>query len=787
MKKQKSRILVLVLAVLLVSVSACKNPFLKKMLVEERNEKTVSQVPKHGVTFSVEGTGGTLKVKADGVEETATSPISIEQDKKVTFTAEPAAGYMIKEWKVDGAVITGNTENSYIHTVTKAVDVKVSFEALPPGKASYTVKHYREKPEGGYPAEPAEREILQGTVGANAAYTAKIYEGFTYNSSLTKINGTVQTSSTISAGSATAVELYYERKTVNATFKLAGGTVDGNTDDIVKQGKYGTALTAPAPVKTGAVFKGWEPALPSSPLFPASDTEYTAKWAALYTITFGVEGSTGGALKAEVDGNEITTGDSVEQGKSVVFTAEPDSGYVLEQWTKGGAVIAEAGMDTSYTYTATADADIKVKFQAPFVEGGASLILSPDKLDISVTVTTADSTPVTVEGCTETELTSGMYTVLHAKGRRVILKGKITALNVGDHYSSNSNKLTALNVQGCTALQVLECDFNQLTALNVQDCTALQSLSCHQNPLTELNVQGCTALQWLNCNENQLTALNVQGLTALQSLSCHQNPLTELNVQGCTALQTLYCSKNQLTELNVQGCTALRWLYCWGNQLTELNVQGLTALKELSCGDNQLTELNVQGCTALKELDCSKNQLTELNVQGCTALQTLYCWGNQLTALNVQGLTALKELDCSKNQLTELNVQGCTALQTLYCWGNQLTELNVQGLTALQTLYCSYNQLTELNVQGCTALRWLYCWGNQLNADAFKKLFTDLPVRTDSDDAKCILYTEETGVSEGNHTDFTAPPDLAAAFNNAKNNKKWKMYKRNISGSWVEI
>ena len=88
-------------------------------------------------------------------------------------------------------------------------------------------------------------------------------------------------------------------------------------------------------------------------------------------------------------------------------------------------------------------------------------------------------------------------------------------------------------------------------------------------------------------------------------------------------------------------------------------------------------------------------------------------------------------------------------------------------------------------VQGFTGC--LYCYNNQLNADAFKKLFDDLPARQDSDDAKCILYTERTGVTEGNHTDFTAPPDLAAAFDNAKNNKKWKMYKWNISGSWVEI
>ena len=251
--------------------------------------------------------------------------------------------------------------------------------------------------------------------------------------------------------------------------------------------------------------------------------------------------------------------------------------------------------------------------EAPFVEGGASLILSPDKLDIKVTVRTSDGTPVTVEGCDKTTLTSGTETVLHAKGTTVILKGNITELN------------------------------------------------------------------------------------------------------------------------------------CWGNQLTELNVQGLTALQILCCNFNQLTELSVQDLTYLQLLQCDRNKLT---------------------ALNVQGLTALRGLRCECNQLTELNVQGLSALQLLQCDGNKLTELNVQGLNALQMLECGRNRL---------------------NADVFKKLFDDLPVRAEGDDAKCYLYIEYTGVTEGNHTNFTAPPELANAFNNAKTVKKWKMYKRVILSKEVEI
>ena len=478
MKKHKGKILVLFLAVLLVSVLSCENPFLKKMLVEEEKGNTVPEkpqepanpenpavpVPKHTVSFSVEGSGGTLKAKADGIAETGVSPITVEQGKTVTFTAEPAAGYVVKEWKVDGTVVTGNTENSYIHTVTKAIDVKVSFDA-------------------------------------------------------------------------------------------------------------------------------------------------------------------------------------------------------------------------------------------PFVEGGASLILSPDKLDIKVKAVTSDGSAVAVEGCTETTLASGTYTELHAQGIVVILKGKITELY---------------------------------------------------------------------CRSNQLTALNVQGLTALQVLWCTSNQLTALNVQGLSALQYLECYSNQLTALNVQDCTALQYLLCYNNQLTALNVQGLSALQGLSCDNNQLTELNVQGCTALQVLGCHNNQLTALDVQGLSTLKVLGCHNNQLTALDVQGLSTLRELACNNNQLT---------------------TLDVQGLNALEKLYCINNQLTALNVQGCTALYRLYCWGNRLNDQTFIKIFNDLPKWDSGDDKWCILYTEETGVTEGNHTDFTSPAELKAAFENAKYVKRWRMCKYNTNGSlgWIEI
>ena len=96
-------------------------------------------LPTYAITFSVDGANGTLKAKADGVSETATSPITVEEGKTVTFTAEPSANYKVKEWKVGDTVVTGNTSNTYTHTVTQPTTIKVSFELLPAGTAILTL------------------------------------------------------------------------------------------------------------------------------------------------------------------------------------------------------------------------------------------------------------------------------------------------------------------------------------------------------------------------------------------------------------------------------------------------------------------------------------------------------------------------------------------------------------------------------------------------------------------------------------------------------------------------
>ena len=547
-------------------------------------------IPKHAITFSVDSTtpNGTLKAKADGVDETSTSPINVEEGKTVTFTATASDGYRLKGWTLDGSAVNG-TNNSYSFTVSKAVSVKVSFEDA---------------------STPLPKHAITFSVdGANGTLTAKA-DGVpeTATSPITVEEGkTVTFTATPSTGCKVK------------EWKLDGTAIEGN-----KTNTYAHTVTKEVTVKVSFEAN-------SNP--PTPQTKYTV------TLNQTANGKVTASPEIPQDGK-------VDENTVITFTATANDGYKIGKWTVTGSTL-ETGTGADGSSTAkvkiTANTSVTVSFER--IPEGAILTLDPNNLTIEVKAKTEDGSDIAVEGCNETTLKSNVKTKLNATGTRVVLKGKITEL-----YCP-SNKLTELNVQGLTTLQDFICSYNQLTTLDVQGLTTLKVLLCHENQLTSLGVQGCTALQRLGCYNNKLIELNVQGLTALQSLGCCSNKLTELNVQGCASLQKLECNRNQLTALNVQGLTALQWLYCYHNQLTALNVQSLTSLQELYCYNNKLTTLGVQGCTSLQDLRCYDNQLTALNVQGLTALQLLHCYHNQLTALNVQGCSVLKKLVCLKNNL----------------------------------------------------------------------------------------------------------------------------------------
>lgn len=180
--------------------------------------------------------------------------------------------------------------------------------------------------------------------------------------------------------------------------------------------------------------------------------------------------------------------------------------------------------------------------------------------------------------------------------------------------------------------------------------TSLEQLNCDDNQLTTLNMSGCTALKLLNCNRNEhLTSLDVSKNSALLSLSCANEWYWQYYGSSCELK-----SDGRLTSLDVSTNTALTDLNCSGNKLISLDLNKNTALEFLDCRANQCKTLDISNNKALKSLDCMGNQLTSLDVSKNIALTWLDCSENQLVTLDLSKNTSLERLSCEKNPLTKI-------------------------------------------------------------------------------------------------------------------------------------
>jgi len=246
------------------------------------------------------GAGGTLTAAVDGVP--IVSGDSVGVGKSVAFTAIPAAGYGIAYWTVNGAAVADTSMRTLLMGISNAapVDVAVSFERTSPCAAVT----FRAEGGGALTASVDGVPISSGDsvgVGKNIVFTAVPPPG-------TALRWTVN-------GSAIA---------------------DTSLVDMLIVGISNTA-----PVNVAVSFKRTSPCA---------------------AVTFRAEAN--GKVTAVVDGVPISSGDSVDVGKNVVFTAVPAAGYVIARWRSNETEIADTSTRTLIVgISNTTPVDVAVSFE----------------------------------------------------------------------------------------------------------------------------------------------------------------------------------------------------------------------------------------------------------------------------------------------------------------------------------------------------------------------------------------------------------------------------------------
>ena len=288
------------------------------------------------VEFSVDGgTGGTLKATVDGSE--IHSGNHVAHDKTVNFTANPdtANGWEVAGWTVSPGSFTSGGGTSTTATLSGVTTNVIDVK----------VKFKR--------THPVTFSVDGGTGGTLKATVDSIE---IYSGNKVKHDKTVNFTATPHEG--------YEVQSWSG-----GVTVKPSTDN-----KEAT-LTVTTNQTVTVTFKKKE-----------------------YTVTFSVDGGTGGTLKATVDSIEIYSGNKVKHDKTVNFTATPHEGYEVQSWS-GGVTVKPSTNNKEATLTVTTNQTVTVKFKVKKHAVNYSVDGGNGKIQVgSETPTTSGETQVTHNG-----------------------------------------------------------------------------------------------------------------------------------------------------------------------------------------------------------------------------------------------------------------------------------------------------------------------------------------------------------------------------------------------------
>lgn len=239
------------------------------------------------VTYSA-GNNGVLEARVGDV--LIGSGASLPARTVASFLATPDEGYMVDEWIVNNAVMTGYAGNSYNQTLTEDTDIQVSFTP-----AEYAAVSYLATGNGRITAETSDEssEVTNGSLvvkGSDVVFTA----------------------------------------------------TPADANSMVKEW-----------VVNGQVVQGSSTVYTAENIQEAINVEVIFMDAITYTVNFGALGYGAEALTAEVDGMVIHSGDQVRGYSDITFTALPPDGYGVKQWKRGSAVIQDefGSPVTSTTYT----------------------------------------------------------------------------------------------------------------------------------------------------------------------------------------------------------------------------------------------------------------------------------------------------------------------------------------------------------------------------------------------------------------------------------------------------
>ena len=354
---------------------------------------TSKALPQYSFTLSVdslgdEGDGGTVSAEITRKGMSAYERKNLEagkhhsfyRDSDITITAVPNAGYRVQDWTINGQTTADTAASKTLYNLQGETTVQVRFVKLVTG---ITFGPTDENSEGGYLSEAianGESILKDAADGANIAasvpiqFTAEVkpgyeIEGWYVNNERDEEAGNSKTYTYPNKTSANSIYIAPKFRQVKYNI-TTGDNVTVNGGKTTARG--GEPLTFTANPPAGQNVTGWTVngeavqdsgntltwTVENGHLTEPNVTAYHVEAqfsAGEYEVTYSQPA--GGTLSASVE-----AGTQVNGGTKVTFTAEPDEGYEIDEWTVNGHSVANSS--STYTLNVTENSVVAVTFKA---------------------------------------------------------------------------------------------------------------------------------------------------------------------------------------------------------------------------------------------------------------------------------------------------------------------------------------------------------------------------------------------------------------------------------------
>ena len=408
------------------------------------------------------GEHGSVDAKAGG--KAVATGAKLEKGTTVEFTAKPDEHYEVDKWTVTGGEFVEGTGAEGSTTakvkVTGEVTVNVSFKA----KVSYAVTL-----DSIDPSKKADIiEAVSKIPGLDTGKATAIVENApqVIKDGLTKAEADEIIEAITKAGG-TASKSDKKTYTVEATAR-EHGTIEASPK-VFSKVLENTEVTFTATPESGYEVDKWTvtggelvegtgaEGSTSAKVKITANTKVSVNFIKKsYTVSFSVNGGNG-SLSAKLDGNNFTTGGQVEHGKTLEFTANPDTDYKAEWSITGGEL--ESGTGTKGSTTAKVKVTGNVTVSVTFTPVYEPVSFSDLSNYLQNTASSTDVNKIEVRGLTAADLkgtacndASPLGKILEANSdKKVALKfgGKIEGLTDMSYCFVNCTSLTHTELSFC--------------------------------------------------------------------------------------------------------------------------------------------------------------------------------------------------------------------------------------------------------------------------------------------------------------------------------------------------